>query len=116
MTSKLIRLMTILVLGCGALTAQSDTRGAIFGHVTDPTASAIPGAKVAVRNTLTGVLTELTTNEQGYYEAPLLIAGRYRVEVSSAGFRNAERPPFELPPASVWKLTSSWSSARCLTP
>lgn len=89
-----------LLIPMGLLHAQVESRGAIFGHVTDPMPAMIAGAKVRVTNTLTNVATELTTNAQGYYEAPLLLAGTYRVEVSAPGFRSAARPAFDLPAGS----------------
>ena len=85
----------ILFALCGSclLQAQGDPRGAIFGHITDPTSAVVAGAKVIVKNTLTSVVTELTTNEQGYYEAPLLIAGTYQVSVTATGFLLPVRDP-----------------------
>ncbi|MBI4889772.1 MAG: carboxypeptidase regulatory-like domain-containing protein, partial [Acidobacteria bacterium] len=94
------RLCFTLVAAAAVLCAQGDPRGAIFGHVSDPAAAFVAGAKVKVTNTLTNVTTELMTNEQGYYEAPLLVAGTYKVEVNAAGFKGATRPAFDLPAGS----------------
>ena len=68
-----------------------ETRGAIFGHVTDSGSGAVVGAKVAVRNVDTNVSTDLKTNETGLYEASLLVAGNYEVLVDAAGFTKSLR-------------------------
>jgi hypothetical protein len=76
---------------------QTDTRGAILGHVTDATTAAVAGAKVTVRNTLTNVTTEIATDSAGYYEAPLILAGTYSVSVNAPGFKLSNHPDFDLP-------------------
>lgn len=63
------------------------TYGSIFGTVTDPTGAGVPNAKVVVTNTNTNTKTEVTTNADGNYSRGQLIAGPYRVEVESPGFR-----------------------------
>jgi hypothetical protein len=68
-----------------------DTRGNISGTVTDAQKAAIAGAAVTVTNTGTGTFTKLVTNASGYYEAPLLLAGEYRVTVENAGFKRSVR-------------------------
>src|SRR5436190_7633072 len=74
-----------------------ETRGSIFGRVSDPQNSAIPAATVVVTNTDTNTSTTLTTNETGYYEANLLISGNYRVTVEKTGFRKLIRSGIVLP-------------------
>ncbi len=63
----------------------------ITGRVTDASQSVIVGAKVVVANTETGVRREIATNNEGYFTAPLLARGTYRVEVQQAGFKSAVR-------------------------
>ncbi len=63
----------------------------ILGHVTDPSGAALARAKVTVRDIDTNVVTELLTNDEGHYEAPLLVAGSYQVGVEAKGFRKALR-------------------------
>ena len=87
-------LATLLALVCSSF--AQDTRGTISGTVTDPGGAAVVGAAVAVTNTETNVTTRLTTNESGYYEAPLLLPGRYNVSVESAGFKRIVRPGITL--------------------
>ncbi|MGH9722248.1 MAG: carboxypeptidase regulatory-like domain-containing protein [Bryobacteraceae bacterium] len=73
------------------LVGAQDTRGNISGTVTDPQAAVVAGAAVIVTNTDTGTATRLTTNGSGYYEAPLLLPGRYSLTVESAGFKKSVR-------------------------
>jgi predicted aspartyl protease len=64
-----------------------ETRSAIFGRVSDQQNATIPGATVVVTNADTNTAMTLSTNETGYYEANLLIAGHYRISVENPGFR-----------------------------
>ena len=54
--------------------------GSIVGTVTDPSNAAIVGAHVTATNLGTNETRKAVTNELGYYEFPLLNAGRYRLE------------------------------------
>src|SRR5215471_11957722 len=74
-----------------------ETRSAIIGRVTDQQNSAIPGVSVVVVNPETNTAVTLTTNDTGYYEANLLIAGTYRVTAEKAGFRKLIRSGIVLP-------------------
>jgi hypothetical protein len=81
----------ILWTACAVLALAQDTRGKISGIVTDPQAAAVAGAAVMVTNTGTGMVTRLTTNATGYYEAPLLLPGQYSVGVEMSGFKRTVR-------------------------
>lgn len=63
----------------------------IFGRVLDSTGAAVAGAGVLVANEDTNISTRLTTNETGYYEAPLLMPGNYRVVAEQTGFKQTVR-------------------------
>src|ERR1051326_7553019 len=84
------RLLAFLFAFAMGLHAQ-DTRGKISGTIIDPQGAQIVGASVTLTNTDTNVSTPLTTNESGYYEAPLLIPGGYRVIVEAPGFKKTVR-------------------------
>jgi hypothetical protein len=85
-----LTILQVAVLAAGVSMAQ-ETRGTIFGRVTDASASAVAGAKVVVRNVQTNVTAPLVTNDTGYYEAPLLTAGEYEVSAESLGFKRIIR-------------------------
>ena len=63
-----------------------ETRGNINGTIKDAQ-GVIPGAIVRITNIDNGQTQALTTNETGYFEAPLLQAGRYRVTVEMPNFK-----------------------------
>jgi hypothetical protein len=81
-------LLTSLALPYTA--AAQDTRGKITGTVRD-NAGVIPGATITITNTDTGVNQNLTTNESGYFEAPLLNPGTYAVRAQMAGYKAVVR-------------------------
>ena len=78
-----------LLLGIGLPAAAQSEKGAILGSVTDVGGGAVPNAAVKVTNTGTNVTQEMHTNSEGYYEAPFLSPGTYRVSISSPGFDTA---------------------------
>lgn len=93
------RLLLTIVLAAAIvlpLSAQ-ETRSMIFGRVLDPSAAVVAGASVTVTNLDTNVATRLTTNQTGYYEAPLLLPGNYQVAVEAQGFRTVVRKGITLP-------------------
>ena len=55
-----------LFLSGAAAVAQTIT-GSVRGTVTDPSGAAIPGARVVVTNTATGVTTQTVSDQSGLY-------------------------------------------------
>jgi len=66
--------------------AQTLERGAIHGFVYDASGSAVPGVKVALRSSATGLKRELTTDADGAYAFEALIPGEYTVVFESPAF------------------------------
>src|SRR5258705_3393527 len=60
--------------------------GSIAGRVTDSNGAVLPGAQVAIRNTTTGVTTQLVANDEGAYRASNLLPGDYEITASAANF------------------------------
>src|SRR2546425_653235 len=87
---------TLLILVAAAGFGQ-ETRSVIFGRVTDPQSSVVAGATVVVTNTDTNTVMTLKTNDTGYYEANLLLAGNYQVLAEMPGFRKSVRSGIILP-------------------
>ena len=84
-----IRLLVGLVVVASLATVSAraqETRGNINGTVQD-SSGVIPGAAITVTNVETGQTQRLVTNNSGYFEAPLLPPGQYRVTVDMTGFR-----------------------------
>jgi hypothetical protein len=86
---------TMLAVPCG-LFAQAGATGSILGTVTDATGAVIPGAKVTVTNTGTGVAFNATTSSAGDYLAPSLQVGTYSVSATAKGFQKSVTTGFVL--------------------
>src|SRR5689334_10816017 len=68
--------------------AQSE-RGTVTGIVQDASGAVVPGAKITLINTLTGVTFAVPSNAEGEYTVPQLPVGEYAVKVEKEGFRPA---------------------------
>ncbi len=73
-----------------------ETRAIISGTVTDPQGSAVPSAKLEIRNVATSVVTTTSTNNSGAYTAPPINPGQYTISVSAPGFKIAVESGLEL--------------------
>ena len=80
--------ITVVVLGlwCSNASAQSGI-GSIEGTVTDPTGALVPGAAIHVVNDGTHVAVDTKTNDAGFFQAPGLFTGTYRLTVKSPGMK-----------------------------
>ena len=63
----------------------------IAGTVTDPTGATVPGATVEVREVSTGKTRNAKCNGAGQFDLSGVPAGKYRVHVSSPGFKIASQ-------------------------
>ncbi|MBM3744991.1 MAG: TonB-dependent receptor [Acidobacteria bacterium] len=88
-------LLALLVSVPAAVKAQIGG-GSIVGNVKDPSGAAVVGAAVQATNLETNEVRKTATNEAGYYEFPLLPAGRYRLEAQMEGFQRATTAEFAL--------------------
>jgi outer membrane receptor protein involved in Fe transport len=89
---KLIHSLLALTLPMAALAQTAQ----ITGRITDASQAVLVGANVSVINTETGVRRMVETNSEGFFTAPLLRNGNYRIEVQQAGFKNAVRTDVRL--------------------
>src|SRR5919199_2221103 len=85
LAAALLSLLFILSLQT-PLSAQ-ESRGKITGTVTDPNKAAVPGASVTITDPARGTSVSLTTNDDGFFQAPYLLPGTYQVIVENAGFK-----------------------------
>ncbi|MGA7926026.1 MAG: carboxypeptidase regulatory-like domain-containing protein [Candidatus Sulfotelmatobacter sp.] len=79
--------LCLLLLSFALPSLGQNSRGTILGHVKDPSAAAVQGAKVTAKNVNTGVTNEFTTSAVGDYVFVDLIPGTYTVTVESQGFK-----------------------------
>ena len=87
---KQICLVPLVALGAALATAdvraQSVTQGAITGTVEDTSGAAVPKATVVIRNVGTNATVTLAADDKGFFNAPLLQPGTYKVMITSSGF------------------------------
>ncbi|HEY2015169.1 MAG TPA: TonB-dependent receptor [Bryobacteraceae bacterium] len=75
--------------------AQSD-RGTITGTIVDSSGAVVPGAKVVLSNSGTGVRQETSTTATGNYAIASLPAGRYTLSVEQPGFGRYEQSNIQI--------------------
>lgn len=77
----------VLLLILIPIPMQAQVTGAtLSGVVTDPSGATLPGANISIKNTGTGAVHQVTTNQDGLYSAPNLLPGDYQATISAAGF------------------------------
>lgn len=80
----------ILAVGClvfATLSSADELYGRIRGVATDSTGAAIPGVKVTLTNTGTGIVKEMTTESDGGFLFVNLSPGDYKLTASKGGFK-----------------------------
>jgi len=85
----------ILLLSVGILftvRAQSSTAGNITGTVRDQQGAAVANAEVTFQEENTGASRTVRTNDDGFYSAPSLPAGRYSISAAPQGFKKSLVP------------------------
>ena len=68
----------------------------LSGTVTDSTGAVIPGATVKVISLTNGAERSVVANDEGFYSAPQLQAGAYKVVVTNQGFKTYQVNNIEL--------------------
>ncbi len=81
--------LLLLIFNAMAFAQSQTTTGLIQGTVLDPNGAVISGASVSVQNTGTGFERTVTTNSDGFFSAPLLPLGKYRVTAKAGGFADS---------------------------
>ncbi len=80
-----LTILFVAVLGALPAAAQFTT-ASLGGRITDPSGATVPAARVAVRNTATGVTYRTTSKSTGEYVFPALPVGTYELTVTRDGF------------------------------
>lgn len=70
--------------------------GSIVGSVSDSSGAVMVGVNVTAANSATNEVSRTVTNDTGYFEFPLLPAGRYVLEAQIKGFERAKTGEFSL--------------------
>jgi outer membrane receptor protein involved in Fe transport len=89
---------SILISAAGAAGSAfaQDSRGTITGTVRDTSKGVVPGATVTITNQSMGTATTAVTNQDGFFQAPYLIAGAYKIAVELQGFKKYVRDGIEV--------------------
>ena len=82
----LLILTLAVCLGTVALNAQTSTQGSIAGTVTDPSGAVVSGVAVTIHNMGTNAEIKLSSDASGFFKAPLLEPGTYKVTFAAPGF------------------------------
>ena len=85
----------LLILAAFTATAQ-EFRGSLAGKITDPNGAVVPGSKVEIKNTETGIVSTVNTGDDGAYSFPLLPPGKYQLTVTRENFNTAVRDGIEV--------------------
>src|SRR5262245_37631214 len=86
---NLATLCAIVLLSAfpGRLAVAQDIFGLIAGTVTDPTGAAVAHAKVTITNQDTKLERVVTADDRGFFIAPQLPVGTYKVAAEARGFK-----------------------------
>ena len=90
MLKKLGFQVLLILIGVGvfdALNAQTTTVGTISGTVRDEKGAVVPRAEVSIQGEGTGTSRTVNSDDNGFYLANSLPAGRYTVSTAPSGFK-----------------------------
>jgi len=82
------RYLFLVLLLIAPFASAQNSHGSITGQITDPTGAIIPKAQVVVTNTDTGYTSKVIAGSGGFYTAPELPPGPYKVAVQAPGFKD----------------------------
>src|SRR5438105_4078710 len=96
----------LVVLAIGLVFAQSD-RGTITGTVSDPAGAVVPAARIGLRNTETGAVSETVTTATGNFTLASIPVGDYELRVEAPGFKQSLRSGLRVQVAQTLRLDLS---------
>jgi hypothetical protein len=84
-----LKILVLLIATAAAIDAQSN--GALTGLVSDQSGAVVPGARITLTNSATGVVSSTITNQAGVYTFPSVLIGSYELRVEASGFKSFVR-------------------------
>ena len=85
--NRLALTVAILVAASTIAYAQGGITSTLAGTIVDGSGAVIPGADVVARHNATGTVHAAVTSEQGTFNIPAVVPGKYTVTVSLSGFK-----------------------------
>ena len=93
----LLALLPMLTASLATIQAHAQAVSAtLVGTVSDSTGASVPGAKITIQETATGITRDTTANESGNYTFPNLTPGTYSIVVQASGFKKETRPSIDV--------------------
>jgi Carboxypeptidase regulatory-like domain len=92
-------LFSALILCVLVIPVMAQSTASLSGTITDATGAAVVNAKVTAINQATSVSSSTQSDSAGAYLFPSLPIGKYRIEVTAAGFQKAFVADLDLPVA-----------------
>ena len=77
-----------ICLSLNILVSAQTVSGTMQGRITDSNGAVVPGSTVVIKNQETGQTRTVTSNDEGFYNAPFLPIGKYTVEATRNDFNN----------------------------
>jgi hypothetical protein len=89
MFKKLCLQVVVVLVGALVFNAQAQTTtvGTISGTIRDEKGAVVPKAEVSIQGEGTGIARTVTSDDNGFFLAASLPAGRYTVSTSPSGFK-----------------------------
>ena len=88
---RTVAVLLMLAIIFSAPTLAQVAGGTLSGTVSDTNGSAIPQAKLVIKNVATGVERTTNTNADGFYNTVNLLPGSYEISITATGFNSETR-------------------------
>ncbi|MBV9760312.1 MAG: TonB-dependent receptor [Acidobacteriaceae bacterium] len=107
------RLITLFLILCVCLAAQTPDTATLQGQIVDASRAPVAGARVTATNSLSGLARAAVTGPSGGYSIPALpIAGAYTITARKPGFANASLDNVTLVGGATAQINLELSPAR----
>ena len=87
LTRSLLAMLLMLICVFTSLAQTGSGGGTIQGTVKDESGANLPGAKVKITNTATGITTNIVTSESGVFVTPTINIGKYKIRIEATGMK-----------------------------
>ncbi len=86
---------------------DSGSTGSLSGKITDPNGAVIVDARIVLTNTITNQKVEISSDDEGNYDVPKLLSGRYSLSASQSGFQSSVVNDINILPGMLSRLDLS---------